>query len=443
MTARLHSLRQQEKKSGGSQRQHLQRQSVHQSPNPTPSPSPSLSLSPCPKQTEGRRANKPLMEKRRRARINSSLLALKALILDSARLENTKHSKLEKADILELTVRHLQRQRSLATPGLSRYKAGYQDCSREVNRYLDLPEIITGNTTPMDPAMKQRLLRHLESCVSELDLDLGYRPDSGLGSSPGSVTDRAPGAASPGPLEHTVPPVPHCSTAMNPTGMIKAEIPEMEATSSSTAGDENNNSSRPTSAFSQVNPALEAHHPAGTPGDQASTSQQNQNMLSVVQVIPSRLPDGQVVFLLPSHYVQLAAAAAANGISIGPNPPTAIWAATNMSLLKATDKLAKRPHEEVQEWPEAAKPTKSPRMEQPEQPLDFTTTSKKVKTNSRGAIHVADHLQMAPPSRVVDGQIVEERPPSRTGSGITVGMASPSPVGHQPVKDEEGMWRPW
>ncbi|KAG5346900.1 HES4 factor, partial [Acromyrmex charruanus] len=76
-------------------------------------------------------ANKPLMEKRRRARINQSLAALKALILDSARLENTKHSKLEKADILELTVRHLQRQRSLAQPGLSRYKAGYQDCSRE------------------------------------------------------------------------------------------------------------------------------------------------------------------------------------------------------------------------------------------------------------------------------------------------------------------------
>lgn len=72
------------------------------------------------------------MEKRRRARINQSLAALKALILDSARLENTKHSKLEKADILELTVRHLQRQRSLAQPGLSRYKAGYQDCSREV-----------------------------------------------------------------------------------------------------------------------------------------------------------------------------------------------------------------------------------------------------------------------------------------------------------------------
>lgn len=77
------------------------------------------------------------MEKRRRARINQSLAELKALILDSARLENTKHSKLEKADILELTVRHLQRQQSAAQPGLTRYKTGYQDCSREVNKHFN------------------------------------------------------------------------------------------------------------------------------------------------------------------------------------------------------------------------------------------------------------------------------------------------------------------
>lgn len=60
------------------------------------------------KRAEPRRANKPLMEKRRRARINQSLAALKALILDSAKADNTKHSKLEKADILELTVRILR-----------------------------------------------------------------------------------------------------------------------------------------------------------------------------------------------------------------------------------------------------------------------------------------------------------------------------------------------
>ncbi|XP_011686174.1 PREDICTED: protein deadpan [Wasmannia auropunctata] len=469
MTARLHSLRHQEKKSAGnSHRQHHQhQQAVHQGPSPAPSPSPSLS--PSPKHSDGRRANKPLMEKRRRARINQSLAALKALILDSARLENTKHSKLEKADILELTVRHLQRQRSLAQPGLSRYKAGYQDCSREVSRYLDAPDIITGNTTPMDPAVKQRLLRHLDSCVSELDLDLGSRPDSGLGSSPGSVTDRVAGTTSPGPLDHHVPVGPHCSAALTPAGLIKSEIPEMvEAArpdSSTTAGDENNNSSRPTSAFSQVNPVTldphHPHHPSGLPVDQASTSQQNPNMLSVVQVIPSRLPDGQVVFLLPSHYVQLAAAAAANGISIGPNPPTAIWAATNMSLLKATDKLAKRPHEEIgQEWQDPTgglKPSKSPRMEQPEQPLDFTTTSKKMKTaSSRNSTHSVDHhhhlrqqqqqqqQQQARLPTETGGPIVhEDRPSSHADSEVTVGMPSPSPIGPQPVKDEEGMWRPW
>lgn len=343
----------------------------------------------------------------------------------------------------------------------------------QVSRYLDAPDIITGNSTPMDPAVKQRLLRHLDSCVSELDLDLGSRPDSGLGSSPGSVTDRVAGTTSPGPLDHHVPVGPHCSAALTPAGLIKSEIPEMvEAArpdSSTTAGDENNNSSRPTSAFSQVNPATldphHPHHPANLPVDQASTSQQNPNMLSVVQVIPSRLPDGQVVFLLPSHYVQLAAAAAANGISIGPNPPTAIWAATNMSLLKATDKLAKRPHEDIaQEWQDPSaglKPSKSPRMEQPEQPLDFTTTSKKMKTaSSKGSPHHAGHggehhhqhlrqhpqaSSVRPPSGEPAGPVIhEDRPSSHADSEVVaVGMPSPSPVGQQPVKDEEGMWRPW
>ncbi|CAB0035549.1 unnamed protein product [Trichogramma brassicae] len=459
-------------------------------------------------------ANKPLMEKRRRARINQSLAALKALILDSARLENTKHSKLEKADILELTVRHLQRQRSLAQPGLSRYKAGYQDCSREcsssssstggtpyaifirhycccnvakrkerertkrastytydicrwyvcssssslectlymcvmyrelrsdaaprtvlalystglcsVSRYLDAPDIITGNTTPLDPAFKQRFIRHLDSCVSELDLDLGSRPDSGLGSSPGSVTDRVLGPGSPLPLDPAVhhqqavaaaaaaaAAAAHCNAAvaLGSAALIKQELPELDAAAAAAAvgvsglaasvrpdngaapipGDENNNSSRPTSAFAQMHAAAGVLPPGVPPPvidpqAAASGNQPPSNMLSVVQVIPSRLPDGQVVFLLPSHYVQLAAAAAANGINIGPNPPTAIWAATNMSLLKQTDKLLKRPLCDDADWPldpissvTNGKPSKIPKSES-EQPLDFTTSSvKKLK----------------------------------------------------------------
>lgn len=72
-----------------------------------------------------KRTNKPLMEKRRRARINQSLAILKALILESTKANSSKtgdahqpkHTKLEKADILELTVRHFQKHRNIDNEG--------------------------------------------------------------------------------------------------------------------------------------------------------------------------------------------------------------------------------------------------------------------------------------------------------------------------------------
>uniref|UniRef100_G1MDS3 BHLH domain-containing protein n=1 Tax=Ailuropoda melanoleuca TaxID=9646 RepID=G1MDS3_AILME len=54
-----------------------------------------------------RRGTRPRGGKRRRARINESLSQLKTLILDAFRKDSSRHSKLEKADILENTVRHL------------------------------------------------------------------------------------------------------------------------------------------------------------------------------------------------------------------------------------------------------------------------------------------------------------------------------------------------
>ncbi|CAL8072067.1 unnamed protein product [Orchesella dallaii] len=62
---------------------------------------------------ESRKIRKPLMEKRRRARINQSLNELKRILLEAngpattSRKEGSRPAKLEKADILELTVRHL------------------------------------------------------------------------------------------------------------------------------------------------------------------------------------------------------------------------------------------------------------------------------------------------------------------------------------------------
>uniref|UniRef100_A0A8C7WXJ7 BHLH domain-containing protein n=1 Tax=Oryzias sinensis TaxID=183150 RepID=A0A8C7WXJ7_9TELE len=52
-----------------------------------------------------RLSSKPIMEKRRRARINESLAQLKSLILDALKKDSCRHSKLEKADILEMTAK--------------------------------------------------------------------------------------------------------------------------------------------------------------------------------------------------------------------------------------------------------------------------------------------------------------------------------------------------
>merc|ERR1711935_862095 len=64
-----------------------------------------------------RSISKPLMEKRRRDRINRSLTALKELLIDTRDQGNC--SKLEKAGILEMTVTHLRSTTSL-------YEAGRQ-----------------------------------------------------------------------------------------------------------------------------------------------------------------------------------------------------------------------------------------------------------------------------------------------------------------------------
>ena len=51
---------------------------------------------------------KPLMEKKRRARINASLTELKNLLVDVLKQEGIRSNKMEKADILETTVKYLR-----------------------------------------------------------------------------------------------------------------------------------------------------------------------------------------------------------------------------------------------------------------------------------------------------------------------------------------------
>ncbi|XP_014230441.1 transcription factor HES-1-like [Trichogramma pretiosum] len=118
---------------------------------------------------ELRRSNKPIMEKRRRARINQCLDELKSLILEAMKKDPTRHSKLEKADILEMTVKHLQQiQRQQLTTAvasdpavLTKFRSGFSECANEVNRYVNHLENV-------DPTVKQRLVSHLNNCMTNL-----------------------------------------------------------------------------------------------------------------------------------------------------------------------------------------------------------------------------------------------------------------------------------
>ena len=89
-----------------------------------------------------RKVMKPLLERKRRARINNCLDELKDLLVDALHAEGESITKLEKADVLELTVRHLQklkRQDKLrANPALDadRFHSGFTACANEVSRYL-------------------------------------------------------------------------------------------------------------------------------------------------------------------------------------------------------------------------------------------------------------------------------------------------------------------
>ncbi|XP_069476743.1 transcription factor HES-1-like [Ambystoma mexicanum] len=105
---------------------------------------------------------KPLIEKKRRARINASLDQLKGLLQDEEGQQNQHVSKLEKADLLELTVKHLKRlKRSGSSNPVKDFSAGYIHCQSTVSNYLS-----TVNT--LDPQLQSQLLQQLDPTKPKL-----------------------------------------------------------------------------------------------------------------------------------------------------------------------------------------------------------------------------------------------------------------------------------
>ncbi|KAB5535404.1 hypothetical protein PHYPO_G00117310 [Pangasianodon hypophthalmus] len=143
-----------------------------------------------------RKTRKPLVEKKRRARINESLHELRGLLSDTEL-----HAKMENAEVLELTVKRVEsilRDRSHETDSMSReaserFAAGYIQCMHEVHTFV--------STCPgIDATVAAELLNHLLECMplnedlQDVILDLGSELLSPTGAWP---RVSSPGARAP------------------------------------------------------------------------------------------------------------------------------------------------------------------------------------------------------------------------------------------------------
>jgi len=129
----------------------------------TPQPFPGhQGEAPVSKTMQYKKITKPLLERKRRARINACLDELKDIMTGALQAEGENVSKLEKADILELTVRHLQKlagaQRLVLGRGaveeVARFRQGYTTCAQEAAQFLL-------SSPGVDLRVGQRLLSHV------------------------------------------------------------------------------------------------------------------------------------------------------------------------------------------------------------------------------------------------------------------------------------------
>ncbi|XP_053218834.1 transcription factor HES-7.1-A-like [Podarcis raffonei] len=145
---------------------------------------------------------KPLMEKRRRDRMNQSLDRLRVLLFEATQDERLKNPKVEKAEILQKTVQFLKTQPLSETKHkedalLQRYHSGYRECLTQATHFLRAsPGICTGK--------KAYLMEHICHCMEKItasprrevhrpppaaptpsyDLQQRYSPDVFAGCSP-------------------------------------------------------------------------------------------------------------------------------------------------------------------------------------------------------------------------------------------------------------------
>ncbi|XP_077378082.1 transcription cofactor HES-6 [Festucalex cinctus] len=148
-----------------------------------------------------RKKRKPLVEKKRRARINDSLHELRALMADTEL-----HSKMENAEVLEMTVKRVEsilQNRAREVEACERFAAGYIQCMHDVHTFVS-------SCPGMDPTVAAELLNHLlesmplhgqdrlRATLSGADLNGGpwFPPAPAPAPAPDSLVSPAPSSSS-------------------------------------------------------------------------------------------------------------------------------------------------------------------------------------------------------------------------------------------------------
>ncbi|XP_061392973.1 hairy/enhancer-of-split related with YRPW motif protein-like [Musca vetustissima] len=125
-------------------------------------------------QMMSRKKRRGVIEKKRRDRINSSLCELKRLVPSA--YEKQGSSKLEKAEILQLTVEHLKNLQAKGTDALGYdpqrfamdyHIIGFRECAAEVARYL-----VTIEGMDIQDPLRLRLMSHLQYFVQQREMSL-------------------------------------------------------------------------------------------------------------------------------------------------------------------------------------------------------------------------------------------------------------------------------
>ena len=240
-----------------------------------------------------RKVMKPLLERKRRARINKCLDNLKDIMVNTLQSEGESITKLEKADVLELTVKHLRKLKRQNALGLTpqatyagRFRAGYSHCAQEVSKFMSQQ-----TTLEIDTHASARLLSHLSGCIHALEsmppsiLQMAVSPIVG-----GNNTSAVPSPISP-PLTHesmSLPPSYNDSIPKSQIGALPNHVSHTQSSLTSLSPAANPSLLASLSKSSNVPSSIASVEYANSLARVAATAHQYSALLQTNRLSPSQ-----------------------------------------------------------------------------------------------------------------------------------------------------------